>query len=58
MAKKTRLLGIADVSCDYKGAIEFLTKFTEPDKPFFMYDPISEKIVADDIIYKPGQLLY
>lgn len=38
---KIRLLGICDISCDLKGAIEVLDTYTNPDKPFFIYDIIT-----------------
>lgn len=41
-----RLLGICDISCDYKGSIEICRKFTTPEDPFFLYNP------CDDRIYK------
>lgn len=31
------------------GSIEFLSRTTTIEKPFFQYDPISEREVADDI---------
>lgn len=34
-----RLLAISDVTCDFKGSIDFLEKFTTIDYPFFVYDP-------------------
>lgn len=41
-----RLLGICDISCDWKGSIEICRKFTTPEDPFFLYMP------EDDRIYK------
>jgi alpha-aminoadipic semialdehyde synthase len=40
--KKNRLLGVGDVTCDFEGSIQFLKKFTTPDNPFFVYNPITE----------------
>lgn len=37
---KNKLLGISDVTCDLEGSVEFLKKFTTPDQPFYVYDPI------------------
>lgn len=34
-----RLLAISDVTCDYKGSIEFLDKFSTIDNPFLVYRP-------------------
>ena len=39
---KSRLLGIGDVTCDYNGSIEWLRHFTHPDKPFWVYNPVSK----------------
>jgi len=44
-----RLLVVADISCDVHGSMEFLSRTTTIEKPFFQYDPISEREVADDI---------
>ncbi len=42
-----RLLAISDITCDYMGSIELLTKFTTIDKPFFVYHPENESISED-----------
>lgn len=34
-----RLLAISDVTCDFKGSIEFLDKFSTIDNPFLVYRP-------------------
>lgn len=34
-----RLLAISDVTCDYKGSIEILDRFTTIDNPFQVYRP-------------------
>ena len=54
---KSRLLGISDISCDLEGSIEFLKKFTTPDAPFYVYEPI-QKAVYDDLIYRENGILY
>ena len=41
LAKKLRLLGIADISCDLHGGMEFTERFTSIDKPFFIYEPVN-----------------
>eukprot|EP00501_MAST-03F_sp_TOSAG23-6_P000049 GSMAST32.ASY1.ANO1.50.1 assembled CDS len=33
-----KLLAIGDISCDLQGSVEFLTKFTNIEKPFYLYD--------------------
>lgn len=42
LAKKLRLMGICDITCDLDGSIEFLRQYTVIDKPFFIYDPIND----------------
>jgi alpha-aminoadipic semialdehyde synthase len=38
-----KLIIVGDISCDIHGAIEFTVDCTKPDKPTFVYDPVSEK---------------
>lgn len=45
------------MTCDYEGSIEFLRKFTTPDNPFWIYNPITEE-VNDGVNYRPGSILY
>lgn len=52
---KSRLLGVCDISCDMAGSIQFLSKFTDMDQPFFMYDPLTERITQDGINGEPNQ---
>jgi hypothetical protein len=33
-----RLIGIADISCDINGGVEFMHKSTSIDRPTFVYD--------------------
>lgn len=40
---------VSDISCDLKGAIEFLERTTTIERPYFQYDPILQKEVADEI---------
>jgi len=42
-----RLQIIGDISCDLGGSIEFTHRLTEPDKPVFMYNPLTEATVDD-----------
>ena len=42
-----RLLAISDVTCDFKGSIDFLEKFTTIDHPYYVYDPATGKISDD-----------
>jgi alpha-aminoadipic semialdehyde synthase len=40
---------IGDISCDINGAIECTVKVTSPDKPVFVYDPLTDAI-KDELI--------
>ena len=40
---KNCLRVIGDISCDINGAIECTGKATEPDKPVFVYNPLTDK---------------
>ncbi|MCL6465980.1 MAG: hypothetical protein K6T77_04390 [candidate division WOR-3 bacterium] len=41
---KFKLTIIGDISCDIEGAIEITVKTTDPGAPFFIYDPLTEKV--------------
>jgi len=43
----SKLLAISDISCDLNGAIEILTEYTSFRKPFFIYEPVTKKIIYD-----------
>ena len=58
LAKKSRLLGIGDVTCDMEGSIEFLTHYTTPDAHFWVYNPVTEKIIHDIEYPSEGCILY
>jgi len=56
--KKFRLLGISDITCDLKGSIELLQKFTTIENPFYAIDPLTgvifddfDKMTENSIIY-------
>eukprot|EP00824_Muranothrix_gubernata_P000055 TRINITY_DN1003_c0_g1_i1.p1 TRINITY_DN1003_c0_g1~~TRINITY_DN1003_c0_g1_i1.p1 ORF type:complete len:816 (-),score=188.08 TRINITY_DN1003_c0_g1_i1:154-2601(-) len=36
---KSRLLAVADISCDIQGSLEFMRKASTIDKPTYVYDP-------------------
>jgi alpha-aminoadipic semialdehyde synthase len=40
---ETKLYSIADISCDINGGVEFTSKATTIDKPFFYYDAVNMK---------------
>lgn len=39
-----RLKIVGDISCDIDGSIEPTAKASTPEEPFFVYDPVSEKV--------------
>lgn len=41
-----RFLGVADISCDVEGSLEFMSKVTTIDDPFFIYDAHQNQIHA------------
>lgn len=43
LEKRSKLLGVCDISADYMGSIEFTSRFTSIEKPFLLYDPIKEE---------------
>ncbi|RLN58428.1 hypothetical protein BBJ28_00007446 [Nothophytophthora sp. Chile5] len=42
-----KLLGIADISCDIGGSVEFLERTTEIERPFALYDVAEDKMRED-----------
>ena len=60
-----KFLGICDITCDYKGSIEFLRKFTMPDDPFLLYNSLQDRIYSfnqeefaqNSILYHPMDFL-
>lgn len=56
--KKFRLMGVCDITCDLKGSIELLQKFTTIENPFYTIDPLTgvifddfDKMTESSIIY-------
>ncbi len=43
--EKPRLRVIGDISCDIEGSVECNLKWTEPDKPIYVYDPFEDKAI-------------
>ncbi|KAI3871224.1 hypothetical protein MKW98_015124 [Papaver atlanticum] len=41
------LVGIADLTCDIGGSIEFVNQTTQIERPFFRYDPLSNSYHED-----------
>ncbi len=56
LAGKSKLLAIGDVSCDIHGSMEFLSKSTDIEKPFFMYDPLADT-TSDSLDMKDGVVM-
>ncbi|XP_057538815.1 alpha-aminoadipic semialdehyde synthase isoform X2 [Amaranthus tricolor] len=45
--KRCPLIGIADITCDLGGSIEFVNQSTTIDSPFFRYDPLIDSYHYD-----------
>ncbi len=43
LAKKSKFLGVCDISADYMGSVEFTSRFTSIENPFLLYDPLTEE---------------
>ncbi|RZC85852.1 hypothetical protein C5167_026532 [Papaver somniferum] len=41
------LVGVADITCDIGGSIEFVNQTTQIERPFFRYDPVSNSYHED-----------
>lgn len=53
-----KLLGICDITCDLRGAIEICHKFTTPEEPFFLYKPEDDRMYELCKAHVQGSLLY
>ncbi|OVA02128.1 Saccharopine dehydrogenase / Homospermidine synthase [Macleaya cordata] len=47
MRKECQLVGIADITCDIGGSIEFVNQTTPIESPFFRYDPFTNSYHHD-----------
>eukprot|EP00735_Rhodelphis_limneticus_P001162 TRINITY_DN1172_c0_g1::TRINITY_DN1172_c0_g1_i1::g.17228::m.17228 TRINITY_DN1172_c0_g1::TRINITY_DN1172_c0_g1_i1::g.17228 ORF type:complete len:1067 (-),score=345.77,sp/Q9SMZ4/AASS_ARATH/39.05/0.0,Saccharop_dh/PF03435.13/5.1e-93,AlaDh_PNT_C/PF01262.16/3.1e-27,AlaDh_PNT_C/PF01262.16/63,AlaDh_PNT_N/PF05222.10/1.7e-27,Saccharop_dh_N/PF04455.7/1.6e-09,Shikimate_DH/PF01488.15/6.8e+03,Shikimate_DH/PF01488.15/4.8e+03,Shikimate_DH/PF01488.15/0.015,Semialdhyde_dh/PF01118.19/0.18,NAD_binding_7/PF13241.1/4.7 len=54
-SRHARLLGVADISCDIEGGIEFTTHSSTIDEPFWVYDPKTKEVTND--IDRPGMFM-
>ena len=54
--RKSRLLAVADLSCDPEGSIEFMRNTSSIDHPFYVWDP-DRREVNWDVINAPGVLI-
>lgn len=52
---KQRLLAVGDITCDVNGSVEFLTKSTHIEQPFFLYDVAAQQ--AQDSLDGDGVLM-
>ncbi|KAI9146443.1 Saccharopine dehydrogenase-domain-containing protein [Paraphysoderma sedebokerense] len=50
--KNKRMLTVADISCDIRGSLEFMSHSSTIDNPFFVYDPITGR--EHDDLSGPG----
>lgn len=51
----SRLLAVGDISCDTEGSLEFLTKTTHIEQPFYLYDPKTR--TTSDVLDGDGVLM-
>jgi alpha-aminoadipic semialdehyde synthase len=42
-----KMIAVSDISCDIEGSVEFLTKSSYIEAPFFMYDPVEDATSGD-----------
>jgi alpha-aminoadipic semialdehyde synthase len=43
--EKPRLRVIGDITCDIEGSVECNLKWTQPDNPIYVYDPLEDKAI-------------
>lgn len=55
IAGKTRLLALSDISADPQGSVEWMSKCSTIDEPFWYYDPATETTHSD--VYGSGVLV-
>jgi hypothetical protein len=55
------LVAIADISCDIGGSVEFMSKSTHVEKPYYLYDPetdsTSDSVMQDGIVISAVDIL-
>lgn len=44
----TKLIAVADISCDVRGSVEFLERTSSVEKPFYLYD-VANRCILDDL---------
>ncbi|CAM9112087.1 unnamed protein product, partial [Phaeothamnion confervicola] len=51
---RSRLLAVADITCDVGGSVEFLDRCTTVQRPFFLYDPLEPSVAVHEPILMMG----
>ena len=54
-AGPSKFIGVADITCDLQGSVEFLDHITSIQNPFFIYDPDTDSSYSD--LASPGVLM-
>ena len=54
-AQRLRLVALCDISCDFKGSVEWLTRFTSIERPFLVYEPAADAL-HDSIDFEAGDV--
>jgi alpha-aminoadipic semialdehyde synthase len=54
-AGASKFIGVADITCDLQGSVEFLDHITSIQNPFFVYDPDTDSSYSD--LASPGVLM-
>lgn len=52
---RSKFIGVADITCDLQGSVEFLDYITSIQNPFFIYDPDTDSSYSD--LASPGVLM-
>ena len=52
---RSKFIGVADITCDLQGSVEFLDYITSIQNPFFIYDPDTDASYSD--LASPGVLM-
>jgi alpha-aminoadipic semialdehyde synthase len=50
-ARRLRLVALCDISCDMKGSVEWLSRFTSIERPFLIYEPAVD-VLHESIDYE------
>jgi alpha-aminoadipic semialdehyde synthase len=55
-SRRSRLIGLADLSADRGGSVEFMQRLTTIDHPYYVYD-VERQVASDDIASERGVLI-